>query len=165
MTNPPNELPGGLTQAVAWCQDSSAAVCFGPESAEITWACGHDDARARVRAGTLTQAVVKAIGHEDMIVTGRCSLAIGPAYALIEAERDRQRTLGWVESHDDGHDNMEWLALLGAQFGDASRAAWQRDEETWRQAVERFRGVVVQLGAVAVACIDSSWRSWGGGTK
>ncbi len=79
------------------------------------------------------------------------------AFRAIVAERDRQRRLGWRDSHDDGHGFTAWTSLLAKQLGDVAREYWQgdRDYPEWREAQQK---AVVQLCAVGLACWESLQR-------
>jgi hypothetical protein len=79
------------------------------------------------------------------------------AFRAIVAERDRQRDLGWSDSHDYGHDFTAWTSLLAKQLGDVAHEDWQNDRSypEWREAQQR---AIVQLCAVGLACWESLQR-------
>ena len=76
---------------------------------------------------------------------------LGKAYADIKIERVRQDSL-WGEQN---HHPMEWLSILGEEFGEVCKAACEahfkyENGETW----EDYRKELVHTAAVAVSMIE-----------
>jgi len=78
-------------------------------------------------------------------------------YDEIQKERDRQDQK-WGEQN---HHPIEWLIILGEEFGEACRggceAHWHADEHTY----DKYREELIHVAAVAVAAIESLDRNNG----
>lgn len=88
---------------------------------------------------------------------GECARATRQQKAVSDvlAERDRQDAK-W--GPDRTHSPMEWVVISGEEQGEACEAAlhtkWP-DDAGAAEWVRRFRTEMVQLAAVAIACVES----------
>jgi len=76
----------------------------------------------------------------------------------VNQERDRQDRL-WGEQN---HHPLEWLSILGEEFGSACKAAnntyWKWVKDGITQNYEEYEKEVTQVAAVAVAMLESLHR-------
>ena len=76
----------------------------------------------------------------------------------VNQERDRQDEL-WGEQN---HHPVEWLSILGEEFGSACKAAnqvyWKWIQNGIAQNYEEYEKEVTQVAAVAVAMLESLHR-------
>jgi hypothetical protein len=66
---------------------------------------------------------------------------------LVAYERDRQDAK-WGEQN---HHHAYWMTILGEEFGEACKAALEKD-------IENLKDELIQVAAVAVAAVENIFR-------
>lgn len=86
-----------------------------------------------------------------------------PTIAKILSEIRWERAAQDKKWGEQNHNVVEWLAVLGEEFGEASEQALRIHFGGEFDAIDKYRKEVIQCAAVCVAmieCIDRNTRGW-----
>lgn len=128
---------------------------FAPEVGVVTVLAQHVEAEYH-------EDRVSVDSHWDLMITGTATAQTSTVLDLVAAERGKQDAK-WGEQN---HSPLFWLAILGEEFGEVSKATVEREsalsrgkELTVTIHTDNMRDELVQVAAVAVAMLESLERN------